>query len=267
MKGLIDTHTHLDSFHRKGLLDNALEAAANADVERMITVGTEPEDWSLYYQLATERQGQIDYTVGLHPSLVEEDWEEAADQLPAYFERENRPVALGEIGLDRFHLPKDSVEAGQIFDRQKLAFEQQLAVGKTLDCPVVIHSRGAFNECVEVIDQSGFDWSKVVFHCFSEGPGEMQQLLDRGGFGSFTGIITFKNAEAIRDAALLQGLDRLMVETDAPYLAPMPHRGKRNEPAYVRFTAEFCADLFGVPFEELAERTTQTATEVYGLSL
>lgn len=265
MKGLIDTHTHLDSFNWKGLLDNALEAAANAEVFRMITVGTEPEDWQLYSKMADEHPGRIDYTVGLHPCSVEGNWEEAADGIKAYFDKEAGPAGVGEIGLDRFHLPKDRKASEEIFERQVAAFKKQLAIAKELGCPIVIHSRGAFSECVEVIDKSGVDWSKVIFHCFSEGPGEMQQLIDRGGYGSFTGIITFKNAESIREAALLQGLDKLMVETDAPYLAPMPHRGKRNEPAYVRFTAEFCAELFGVSFEALAEKTTETAMAVYGL--
>src|SRR5450432_458307 len=96
------------------------------------------------------------------------------------------------------------------------------------------HSRGAFRECVEMIDAAGINWERVVFHCFTEGPPEMAELQRRGGFGSFTGIITYKNAALVRSAALAQGLDRLMIETDAPYLSPLPQRGKPNEPAYLR---------------------------------
>jgi TatD DNase family protein len=103
------------------------------------------------------------------------------------------------------------------------------------------------------------DWRKVVFHCFTEGPAEMAELTKRGGYGSFTGVITYKNAEAVRAAAIAQGLERLMIETDAPYLTPMPHRGKPNEPAYLRHTAEFCAGVFGVSCDELAEATTANA--------
>jgi TatD DNase family protein len=116
-----------------------------------------------------------------------------------------------------------------------------------------------------MIDASGVEWSRVVFHCFSEGPDEMAELMRRGGFGSFTGIITYKNAEAVRAAAQAQGLGRLMMETDAPYLAPVPHRGQPNEPAYVRHTAEFCAGLFGVPLEELAAVTTANARRFFGI--
>lgn len=262
---IIDTHTHLDSFQRKGILDNVLESAANAGVDRMITVGTDLEDWDLYEELARTHVGQIDYTVGIHPCSVEEGWESASQQIADYWDKENMPVALGEIGLDRFHLPKDEPEAERIFNLQIDAFQAQLGIAKDLDAPVVVHSRGAFSECVEVIDDSGMDWTRVVFHCFSEGPEEMKQLMDRGGFGSVTGIITFKNAESIRDAAKLQGLSRLMIETDAPYLAPMPHRGKPNEPSYLRHTADFCADLFGVSSKELAQATTENAVGFYGL--
>jgi TatD DNase family protein len=140
-----------------------------------------------------------------------------------------------------------------------------LALAKRLGCPVVVHSRGAFQECVEMIDASGVDWSRVVFHCFTEGPAEMAGLLQRGGLASFTGVITYKSAENVRAAALAQGLDRLMLETDAPYLTPMPHRGKPNEPAFIRHTAEFCAGLFGVGYERLAEVTTANARKFYGI--
>ena len=233
----------------------------------MITVGTDLDDWNLYRELAASKPGTVDFTVGLHPCSVDSDWEKVIAEIEGYFGDESvRPVALGEIGLDRFHLPrKDAAKATEVFAAQKAAFAAQLTIAKRLNMPVAIHSRGAFEECVAVIDESGVDWSKVVFHCFSEGPGEMAQLKERGGFGSFTGIITFKNAEPVREAARLQGLDRTMVETDAPYLAPMPHRGKPNEPAYVMHTAKFCAEMFGVGEEVFAEKTSARAIEFFGL--
>ncbi len=262
---IIDTHTHLEQFCRKEILDEILESAKAAGISRLVTVGTDLDDWSLYRDLAGMNPGLIDYTVGVHPCSVEEGWSTAVDQIATFFEGEGKAVALGEIGLDRFHLPKDEEGARILFDQQKAAFEMQLAIAKRLDCPVVIHSRGAFEESVAAIDESGVDWSKVVFHCFSEGPSEMQQLLERGGYGSFTGVITFKNAESVREAARLQGIDRLMIETDAPYLAPMPHRGKRNEPAFLRHTAEFCADLFGMSLEAFSEVVGETSKRFYGL--
>ena len=284
--GLIDTHTHLDSFARRGELPAILQRAAEAGLEAMVTIGTDTDDWTLYREIARDHKGQVHYTVGLHPCSVGEDWAERVGQLEAFWGRARPldapndpteaagpavppypcPVALGETGLDRFHLPKDNpAEAENILGWQKAAFAAQLALGKKLGCPLVVHSRGAFAECVAMIDASGFDWSHVVFHCFTEGPAEMSELTKRGGYGSFTGVITYKNADTVRAAALAQGLDRLMIETDAPYLTPMPHRGKPNEPAYLRHTAEFCAELFGVSRERFAEVTTANAKKFFCL--
>lgn len=264
MTPLIDTHTHLERFAREGSLNETLAAAKAAGVGRMVAIGTSTKDWSLYADIARERP-EVEHAVGMHPCDVEDGWEAALPEIRARFAKEPRPVALGEIGLDRFHLPKEAGEAAAVMERQRAAFDAQLALAKELDVPVVVHSRGAFAECVERIDASGVLWRRILFHCFADGPGEMRQLMDRGGYGSFTGIVTYKNAESVRDAARLQGLGRLMIETDAPYLAPVPHRGKPNQPAYLAETARFCADLFGVSPEELARRTTRLAEAFYGL--
>lgn len=264
--GLIDTHTHLETFARQGHLPAALDRARQAGVEALVTIGTGTDDWTLYHDLATEHRGFVHYTVGLHPCAVEDDWEQQLARLPGFWEENPRPVALGECGLDRFHLPKDPAAAGVIYARQRAAFAAQLELAQSLACPVVVHSRGAFAECVEMIDASNIDWRRVVFHCFAEGPEEMAKLNRRGGLGSFTGIVTYKSAENVRQAAVAQGLDRLMVETDAPYLTPVPHRGKPNEPAFVRHTAEYCAGLFGVDYDRLADITTRNAKAFYGLT-
>ncbi|MSU25272.1 MAG: TatD family deoxyribonuclease [Opitutus sp.] len=284
---LIDTHTHLESFARQGELPGALERARAAGVEAMITIGTSPDDWELYRGLAREHAGFVHYSVGLHPCAVEAEWESAMAQVEGFWgkarplgaptgetagpavspDREPIPVALGEIGLDRFHLPKEGAEAEKIFAWQRAAFSEGLTLAKRLGCPVVVHSRGAFAECVEMIDASGVDWARVVFHCFTEGAAEMGELIRRGGYGSFTGILTYKTAENIRLAAKAQGLARLMIETDAPYLTPVPHRGQPNEPAFVRHTAEFAAaKVFEVDFAELAAVTTANARRFFTLA-
>ena len=282
---LIDTHTHLDGFARRGELPAVLERARAAAVTAMVAIGTEPADWTLYRGLARDHAGVVHYTVGLHPCSVGTEWEPAFGQLEGYWGGAPGrpaeagapkadaagpavppyPVAIGEVGLDRFHLPKDPAAAEPGFAAQRAAFAAGLGLAKRLAVPVVVHSRGAFAECVAMIDASGVDWRRVVFHCFSEGPAEMDVLLERGGRGSFTGIITYKKAEAVRAAARRQGLARLMVETDAPFLAPEPHRGKGNEPAFVRHTAEFCAGLFGVSLDELAAVTTANAKAYFGI--
>jgi TatD DNase family protein len=277
---LIDTHTHLESFARKGILPETLARAKDAGVEAMISVGTSPDDWELYRGLAKLNPGLVHYTVGLHPCAVEEEWQRAVEQMDAFWAAGDasnggaalaiahgpRPIALGEIGLDRFHLPKDAADAERTIGWQREAFAVGLKKAKALGCPVVVHSRNAFQECVEMIDASGVDWQKVVFHCFTEGEREMRELLARGGRGSFTGIVTYKSATNVREAAKALGLERMMVETDAPYLTPMPHRGKPNEPAYVRHTAEFLAtDVFGISYDDFAKATTANARQFFGI--
>ena len=263
--GLIDTHTHLESFARSGTLPAILARARTAGLDSLITIGTGPDDWDLYRGLAEQHaaDGFVRHTVGLHPCSVDAGWEKAVTAIAGHW-RNPLPVALGECGLDRFHLPKETAPAAEIFAWQQAAFAAQLAIARRLGCVVVVHSRGAFRECVEMIDASGVDWRRVVFHCFTEGEAEMAELTRRGGYGSFTGILTYKTATAVRAAAKAQGLGRLMLETDAPYLTPVPHRGKPNEPAYVRHTAEYAAqEVFGVPFAELAAATTENARRFY----
>lgn len=264
--GLIDTHTHLDGYARAGTLPDVLARARAAGLEAMIAIGTGTDDWTLNQGFARENPGFVHYTVGIHPCEVEAGWESAQAQVAGFWSGTPRPVALGEIGLDRFHLPKEPAGAEVVFARQRAAFAEGLALAKQLGCPVVIHSRGAFAECVQMIDASGVDWAKIVFHCFAEGEAEVAVLAKRGGFASFTGILTYKNAANVRAAAKAQGLARLMVETDAPYLTPMPHRGKPNEPAFVRHTAEFAAqEVFGVSYDELAAITTANARRFFGI--
>ena len=264
---IIDSHCHLDRFYHKGELPAVIDQAREAGVDRMITVGTSDKDWALYAELAKAHPGVIDYTVGLHPCSVDEDWQTQLSQLRPFFEqRENRPVALGEIGLDYFHLPKkDPAKAERLKALQAAALRTQLEWVREFDCPVVIHSRGAFEACIQELDAAEINWPKVVFHCFVENAEGMEQLNRRGGRGSFTGIVTFNNAEDVRAAARAQGLDRLMLETDAPYLAPVPHRGKPCFPAYTAYTARYCAELLGLGETELAARSKENTESFFEL--
>jgi len=188
-------------------------------------------------------------------------------QLRPFLERDHdAPVALGEIGLDYFHLPKkDEAKAELLKHWQVDALRAQLALVREFDCPVVIHSRGAFDDCIQELDAAEIDWKKVVFHCFVENAEAMEALNRRGGRGSFTGIITFNNAADVRAAAISQGLDRLMVETDAPYLAPVPHRGKPCFPSYTALTARYCAELLEVSETELADLSRANTESFFGL--
>ena len=262
---LIDSHCHLEDFYREGTLEAVLDRAREAGVEHVITVGTNIADWSLYRDMAVSHPGQIYYTVGLHPSSIGKEWEEQIESISEFFSAELPPVALGEIGLDHFHLPDSTDEATEIKNLQQEVFERQIALASQIGCPVVIHSRNSFNDCVKVLDNSGLDWKNVLFHCFSHGPGEIQSINERGGRGSFTGIITYKNGHSVRQAALAQGLDTIMVETDSPYLAPVPKRGKPNEPAYLSYTAQYCAELFKIDLELFTAKATANTRKFFGL--
>lgn len=263
---LIDSHCHLQKPLLKGEAGAVLERMSAAGVEHCITIGTGPSDWDPYYKLAGSDK-RVSWTVGIHPCDVGEDWKDHLMALPSYFATNPRPVALGEIGLDHFHLPKYPDEAAEVKSLQEAAFRAQLELAYELSCPVVIHSRNAVEACVRLIDQSGVDWRKVVFHCFTDGPDLLAPILERGGRASFTGILTYRNAPVVREAALLQGLSRLMLETDSPYLTPEPKRGQPNEPANIRDIAVFAAELFGVDLAEVEAITSRNAIEFFGLPL
>ena len=263
---LFDSHCHLDRFFHEGILDQVLSRAEVAGVNRMVAIGTEPNDWSIYSELAKTYSKTIAYTVGLHPNEVGSEWEKNLENVKSLLFSDPAPVAIGEIGLDYFRLPKKESKAGLLKDLQKIAFANQLNIAREAELPVVIHCRESFEDCITMIDESAIDWNKVVFHCFSEGPTELKQLCERGGRASFTGIITYGNAEKVREAAIAQGLDALMLETDCPYLSPEPLRGKPNEPAHLLHTAVFCADLFNTDLKTLSTLTSDNAHAFYGLT-
>jgi len=260
---LFDSHAHLDCFARDGTLPDVLSRAKTAGVCGIVTAGTNLSDWPLYARLARENPGFVRWAAGIHPTEIGADAEEALAALASFWATEPCPVALGEVGLDYFHLPKDLAKAEETIARQKVVFRRQLEIALQMDCPVIVHARQSFADSLAAIDASGIDWNKVVFHCFSEGPEEMRLLNARGARGSFTGTVTYKNAAKTRAAALEQGVERLMVETDCPYLAPEPLRGKVCEPAHVAHTLAALARLFSIPEAELADATTRNAERFF----
>lgn len=262
---LIDTHCHLDKFLEGRILGNILDEAKAMGVTQMIGVATHAKDWRIYQSLAEKYKDKIHYSIGLHPCCVEEDWEDQLEQLMPYFADEIIPVAIGEIGLDYHHLPENPAESENVKRLREEAFRQQLAYALQLDCPIIVHSRNCFHETVRIIDESGVNWKRVVFHCFSEGGDEVDILNLRGGRASFTGIVTYKNAENVREAVRRQGIDKIMIETDSPYLAPMPFRGKDNHPGYVRLVAEKCAEILNIQFKSFAYKVTENSQKFFGL--
>lgn len=262
---LVDTHCHLDTFYKEHTLDQYVSNARLHQVKQVISVGTHPGDWGIHKTIHEAYGSQILYAVGLHPSYVSGDTITSIEHLGSFFEASLPPQALGECGLDYYRLDPDPEISNLEQTLQHKAFRQQLALAKRYACPIIVHCRKAFKDCLHLLDESRISPSQVIFHCFSEGKEEMEALLKKGYRASFTGIITYKNAEAIRQAALLQGLDKLILETDAPWLAPVPKRGKTNEPAYLLYTADYAAQLFQVSLDTLMAVTTQNAQNFFQL--
>ena len=245
---LVDSHCHLDDKQFDPDRNEVIERALAAGVERMMAIGTGngPPDLEAALRLAREHCF-IFATVGVHPHDAAKATPETFAALEA-LAAEAKVLAIGEIGLD-YHYdfsPRDV---------QRDVFVEQLKLAGRAGKPIVIHTREAWDDTLLVLREH---WSgSGIVHCFSGGPDEARQALDLGFYLSFGGVLTFPKADAVRDAARLTPEDRLLVETDAPYLAPVPKRGKRNEPAFMVETARRLAEVRGTTPDRIAEVTTE----------
>lgn len=255
----VDAHCHLDDVGggEEAVLQAVIGRARVAGVERMVTIGTDLATSRAAAGIAATHEG-VWAAVGVHPHDATTLTGEALDELEA-LASEPRVVAIGEIGLDYFRdlSPRDV---------QQEAFRRQLALARRLGAPVVIHMRDAHRDVFGILEEAGAP-ERLVFHCFSGGPADAARCLELGGYVSFAGNISYKNAQDLRDACAVVPLDRLLVETDAPYLAPVPHRGKPNEPAFVPVVGAAVAAATGVPVEEIAGATCANAASIFGLGL
>jgi TatD DNase family protein len=254
---LIDTHCHLTFEPLAGDVPGVVERSLAAGVTGWITVGTSLEDSRKAIELAGLYENMY-AAIGIHPHEAK-DGDAAALAELKHLAKQDKVVAIGETGLD-FHYNFSKQPD------QRRVFVAHLEIAKEVGLPVVVHSRNAFDETVEILDHNGGGLKGIVFHCFSGSAEQAKQLLDRGYYLSFTGVVTFKNAQVTRDAAKVVPLDRLMIETDSPYMSPEPVRHvKPNEPALMVHTARFVAELRGISLDELALATTQTARRFFRL--
>lgn len=238
---LFDSHCHVHDDRMPDGIDGAVVAARDAGVTTMVTVGCDRAT-SLAAIAIAERHHDVWATVGLHPHEAIHGVDTVTDLID-----HPRVVAVGEAGLDFFYEHSPRTEQGEAFAAQiDLAHEHRLSL--------VIHTRDAWPETFEILDREGTP-PQTIFHCFTGGPDEARACLDRGAYVSFSGIATFPSATEVQAAARLVPLDRMLIETDAPYLAPVPHRGKTNQPAWVACTAQFIADLRDEPVATIAEAT------------
>lgn len=254
---LIDTHCHLTFEPLDTDVDGVLDRSRQAGVTGWITVGTSLEDSLKVVELAG-RHERMYAAVGIHPHDAKHADRQALDELKD-LARNDKVVAIGETGLD-FHYNFSKQPD------QKRVFIAHLEMARELDLPVIVHSRNAFDETLEILDQHGAGLKGIVFHCFGGSAEQAKLLLQRGYHVSFTGVVTFKNAEMAREAVVAVPLDRLMIETDCPYMSPEPVRKKKpNEPALMVHTARLLAELKGVEPDTFGRTSSETARRFFGL--
>jgi TatD DNase family protein len=257
---LIDTHAHLDYADFDPDRAEVISRAADAGVTEIVSIGTRLDSSRRALELA-ENFPNIWATVGIHPCDADGAPDDAIARLRVLAQN-SRVVALGEIGLDYHRLPEDAAEAARTKDRQAELFRAQLELAAELGLNAVIHQRDSWDDTRRILGEFT-GRVRGVFHCFGGTLIQANEVIALGHLVSFTGIVTFKNARQVQETARGIAAGQFMVETDCPYLAPAPDRGKRCEPAHTRRVADFMAELRGETVEKLAARTTATAREFF----
>ncbi len=244
----IDSHCHL-AHDRVGV--EAVAEALGAGIGGLVTVGCDVADSAAHREVARAHPAVV-ATAGVHPHEARHGTEGLAELLDS-----GDFVAVGECGLDYHydHSPRE---------QQREVFARQIVMAHERGLPLVIHSRSAWDDTFDVLDAEGVP-ERTVFHCFTGGPDEARRALDRGALLSFSGIVTFPSAPEVREAAVLCPLDRLLVETDSPYLAPVPHRGRPNRPALVSVVGAAVAEVRDEPTERVARATSETARRIFSV--
>ncbi|MDJ0713029.1 MAG: TatD family hydrolase [Prochloraceae cyanobacterium] len=257
---LIDTHVHVnfDVFQEDLIL--LQKRWQEAGVVHLVHSCVEPTEFGSIQAIA-DKFSELSFAVGLHPLDCEKWTSQTAERILELAKSDPRVVAIGEMGLDLYKADN--------YEQQQKVLQAQLEIARQLDKPVIIHCRDAAAPLRELFENFWRERGPVrgVMHCWGGTPEETKWFLDLGFYISFSGIVTFKNARQIKESACLVPSDRLLIETDCPFLAPVPKRGKRNEPSYVRYVAEYLASLRQTSLESLARETTNNACQLFQLSL
>lgn len=256
---LVDSHCHLDALNYETLhsdLFDVISKAQQKEVKHCLAVGTTLPGFEHLYSM-TKDFDNISLSCGIHPLNMDEGGD--ITQLKSLASN-SKVVALGETGLD-YYYQKENLRM------QQQLFTEHIQVARQLNKPVIVHTREARKDTLAILAQERAYDCRGVLHCFTEDKATAGKLLDLGFYISFSGIITFRNAEELRDVARYVPLDRILVETDSPYLAPVPYRGKENQPAYVRDVAEYMAVIKKVELEELAQITTNNFSTLFKVPL
>lgn len=256
---LVDSHCHLDGLDYENLhqdVSDVLAKAAARDVKFMLAVATTLPGYQTMVQLIGDRPN-VAFSCGVHPLNQEQPYDFSELRQLA---TDERVVAMGETGLDYYYQQETKAQ-------QQASFREHIRIGRDLQKPVIVHTRDAREDTLAILREEQVEGCGGVLHCFTEDRETAEKLLDMGFYISFSGIVTFRNAETIREAARYVPLDRILLETDSPYLAPVPYRGKENQPAYTRDVAEYMAVLKGVSIEQLAETTTENFSRLFHVPL
>jgi TatD DNase family protein len=255
---LIDTHAHIQGDAYAADIEALISRARQAGVEKIVVAGGAGDMSNNTAAIAlAESRPDLYATVGMHPHDAKDVRAEDLRKLKE-LTRHPKVIAVGETGLDYYydHSPREV---------QRDVFARFIELARETALPLVVHERDAARDAAELLRLNGGGSLRGVIHCFTGDHHAAREYLDLGCYLSFSGIITFKNAGALREVVLNTPLERIFVETDSPYLTPVPHRGKRNEPAYVRFIAETVAKVKGISFEEVARATTENARSLFGI--
>ncbi len=257
---IIDSHCHLNIMPEE--LSNIEELIANArelGVERMMCIAIGPDKWQEVLSIADQYE-EVYAAIGIHPCEPKEVT--TTDEALLNAASHPKVLAIGEIGLDYFHFDAEQ----ESMEWQHERFRQQIRIAKQLNKPIVIHTRNSTPDCMQILTEEGAEEVGGIMHCFVEDMDTAQQAMDLNFYISFSGIVTFKNAKELKEVAKQVPLDKILVETDSPYLAPMPYRGKTNQPGYTRYVVEEIARLRDTSVQAVSDATTENFKRLFQLN-
>ncbi len=251
---MIDTHSHINFEDYKENFDSFIEDLKNNEIDNVIIPGVEPSTFDEIISLC-EKYNMLYAAIGVHPSEAK-TYTTETEKIIYEKCKNNKVIAIGEIGLD-YYWEQETKEL------QKEVFRKQLKIAQELRIPVLIHDRDAHKDTFDILQE--FNLEKVIFHCFSGNATFAQKCIEKGYYIAIGGVVTFKNAKDLKEVAKIVPLDKLLLETDAPYLAPVPYRGKLNSPAYLKYIAQEIANIREIDIEEVKKQTTINAQKIFGI--
>lgn len=257
---IIDSHCHLNILpeDKVGNLDQVIKTAHELGVDKMLCIAIHPDQWQDLLDIA-DRYEEVYVAIGIHP--CEEKEVMVSDEALIAAASHPKVIAIGEVGLDYYHFDAEQEDMSWQQDR----FRQMIRLAKQLSKPLIIHTRHSTPDCLRILEEEGANEVGGIMHCFVEDMETAKQAMALGFYISFSGIVTFKNAVELKEVAKVVPADRILAETDSPYLAPVPYRGKANQPGYTRYVVEELAKLRDVSFEEMAQQTTDNFNRLFKL--